>query len=154
MLDKKPVARPSLLDMAQDASIVWRYLAPVGTTIEMCLAPEYWAQCSRELGQTRVIGRHAWNKLEIISEDGTWEAELRVITAEPDRVFVRLLRYWQSDRVTKLPAGYDVAHVPGNGWRVMNHQGAILTEKLATEDEAVRFAHRHSSPPKRGKEDN
>lgn len=151
MLDRKAEARPGSLDVAHDASVTWRYLAPAGTTLEMCLRPDYWGQCTRELGQQRVLGRHAWNRIEIIAEDGTWEAELRVlsVTQGPSgTVVTRLIREWhvpvKQGRKLSVPEGYVVEHIANNGWRALDAGGRIIEEKLTLEDDAVRAAVNHA----------
>lgn len=152
-MDKKPEARPGSLDVAHDASITWRYLAPAGVTLEMCLEPLFWAQCTRELGQQRVLGRHAWNRIEIIAEDGSWEAELRVLSVEQGvngangRVFTRLIREWHDASKAKkanAPAGYTVEYIPDNGWRVLDPKGGVVAEKLTLEDDALKAAAAHA----------
>ena len=71
-----------------------RYFAPRGHALEDCLRPDYWRNVTREAGQQRVPNRHAWNKIEILAEDGTWEAELRVLSVDHGLVHTRVLREW------------------------------------------------------------
>lgn len=145
-------ARPNTLDMAIDASVTWRYLAPAGHTLEMCQAPDYWKHCVRELNQQRVLGRHAWNKIEIIAEDGTWEAELRVINVADGLVNTRLLREWRAPvklgRKPAVPEGYTVEHIANNGWRVLDPDRQIIAANISIEEEAVRQAAAHAKQPR------
>lgn len=153
MLDKKPEARPGSLEPVYDASMPWRYLAPAGHTLEMCQQPDYWSLNTRELGMQRVLGRHAWNKIEIIAEDGSWEADLRVLSVEQGvagaggRVFTRTIREWHKpveQRKAAVPEGYKVEHIQGNGWRVVDPKSNVIRDKIAIEDEAVRTAVNHA----------
>lgn len=146
MVDRKAEARPGSLEMIHDASVTWRYFAPVGVTLEMCRAPDYWRNVRRETGQQRVPGRHAFNRIEIMAEDGTWEAELRVMSvASNGDIETRLLReYRDAASQMAVPKGYVVDHVPGNGWRAMDHKGVVIAGKMTTRDEAVRAAQAHS----------
>lgn len=162
MSDRKLEARPGSLDSALDASIIWRYVAPMGHTLEMCLKPTYWRNVLRELGQQRVIGRHAFNRIEILSEDGSWEAELRVmeVDATGGLVTTRLLRQWpeakpeavapapkaetKPETKADVPEGYIVEQVPGNGWRAIDPNGDVLTEKRTTEAAALKAAVAHA----------
>jgi hypothetical protein len=148
MTENKPEARPGSLEPAIDASITWRYLAPAGVTLEMCQAPDYWGNCVRELAQQRVFGRNSWNKIEIIAEDGTWEAELRVLSVKDNLVHTRLLREWsepaKAGRKAGMPQGYTVEHVPENGWRAIDPKGNILIEKQTVEDDAIKAARDHA----------
>lgn len=147
-MTKTPEARPNALENALDAAVTWRYFAPPGVTLEMCQRPDYWRNCLRELGQQRVNGRHAWNKIEIIAEDGTWEADLRVLSVSDGLVRTRLLREWNAParpgRKPNVPEGYIVEHVPNNGWRALDPKGAIIAANLTIEDDAVRAAATHA----------
>lgn len=144
-MDKKPEARPGSLESLHDSSMTWRYLAPPGVTLEMCRDPNYWRNVTRECGQARVAGRGAWNKIEIIAEDGSWEAELRIVSVGDGLVTTRVLRHWAGDTVDEKPApeGYKVEHIPGNGWRALDGRNQTLTEKRASRDDALQAAVRH-----------
>ena len=148
MIEKRPEARPGSLEDARDASIVWRYIAPAGVTLEMCQRPDYWRNVVKECGMQRVGQRHAWNRIEIIAEDGTWEADLRVISAVDGLVQTRLLREWHTParpgRKPLPPEGYIVEHIPANGWRVLDPNGQEIAGKLPVEDDAVRAAAQHA----------
>jgi hypothetical protein len=154
IMDKTPEARPGSLENAGDAAVTWRYLAPGGHTLEMCQRPDYWRNCSREVGQQRVLGRHAWNRIEIISEDGTWEAELRVLSVANGLVQTRLLREWTAPqkpgRKPNVPDGYKVEHISGNGWRALDAHGAPVVVNQTTEDDALRAAYAHAKQAKGG----
>lgn len=152
MLDKTPEARPGSLEVALDASITWRYLAPAGTTLDQCQRPDYWRNVVRELGQQRVLGRHAWNRIEIICEDGTWEAELRVLSVSDGLVQTRVIREWhvpaKGGRKPSVPDGYKIEYVPSNGWRALDPNGQIIAASLSIEDDAVRAAAGHARKAK------
>lgn len=143
-----PEARPGSLEPASDASITWRYLAPAGVTLEMCKRTDYWRNVVREAGQTRTGGRQSWNKIEIIAEDGTWEAELRVLSAAEGLVHTRVIREWfataRPGRKPTVPDGFRVEFVPNNGWRALDDHGAVVAERLPVEEDAIRAAAAHS----------
>lgn len=150
MLDITAEARPGTLEHLQNVSITLRYVAPLGHMLEDCLRKDYWKNLTRECSQQRIPGKHAWNRIEIIAEDGTWEAELRILSVGPDYVETRLLREWRQPaekvaRKPKAPAGYTVEMVGGNGWRAMAPKGLVVAEKLLTEAEAVKAAEAHAS---------
>ena len=149
MLTKTPEARPGSLENMLDASIIWRYVAPVGHSLEDCMAKDYWRNALREVSQQRVVGRPARNRIEIFAEDNTWEAELRVMSVDGNgQVTTRLLRHWQEPPVKgkkpSPPEGTKVEHISGNGWRALDRKGDVIEDKLATEDDAVRAAVAHS----------
>jgi len=154
-MTKQNEARPSALDVAGDASITWRYTAPSGHTLQDCLRPDYWQNSVRELGQQRVIGRHAFNRVEILAEDGSWEAELRVMSVDKNLVTMRLLREWTAPQATRsdvtVPEGYKVEHIGGNGWRALDPKGQILIEKQTDRAKAVQAAVEHGGKAKGGR---
>lgn len=151
-------AKPGSFEFAHDSSVVWRYLAPAGHTIDDVQRPDYFRNLVKEAKQQRVNGRHSWNKIEIISEDGTWEAELRVLSADGGLVQTRLLRQWpEPTKVApikaapslKVPKGYTVDHVTGNGWRALDSHGEPIVTGKAIEDEAIRAAVSHAKSAKK-----
>ena len=145
-MTKKLEARPGSLDSSHDATVTWLYVAPAGHTLEDCQRPDYWGNVRREAGLQRVVGRHAWNKIEIVAEDGTWEAMLRVVSVSQDgQVMTRLLSSWTDPKKAQAdaPEGYTVEHIAGNGWRALDPKQAPLTEKKASRDEALLAAVEH-----------
>lgn len=151
-MTKPNEARQNSLDVAHDASITWRYTAPEGHTLQDCLRPDYWHTCLREIGQQRVIGRHAFNRIEILAADGTWEAELRVMSISDGQVITRLLREWHAPSNGRsepaVPEGYKVEHIGGNGWRALDRHGNIITEKKSDRGAALQAAISHSAKGK------
>ena len=145
-------AKPGSLEPVYDASLPWRHIAPVGVTLEMCQRPDYWRNVIKECGQQRVVGRHAWNTIEILAEDGTWEAELRVLSATDGLVNTRLIREWNAPvkpgRKPNLPEGYVIEHVASNGWRALDPNGQIVTQHQTIEDAAIRAAAAHAKQAK------
>lgn len=152
MLAKLPEARPGSMEVLHDASVTWRYIAPVGHTLEMVMRPDYWRNVTRETGQQRVPGRHAYNRIEVLAEDGTWEADLRVMSVADGLVQVRLLREWNAParpgRKPSVPDGYIVEHIPNSGWRVLDPHGAVIAAQLTTEEDATRAASAHARKAK------
>lgn len=151
-MDNTTQARPGSLENAYDASVTWRHIAPRGVTLEHCREPAYWRNVTREAGMQRVIGRHAWNRIEILAEDGTWEAELRVLSVADGLVHTRTIRAWHADTKPKAdaPEGYAVEHIDGNGWRAVDPAGAILAEKKTTRDQALSAAIDHATKARKG----
>ena len=128
-------------------------MAPAGHTLEDCTQPSYWSNVRREAGLQRVVGRHAWNKIEIVAEDGTWEALLRVVSVDQDgQVMTRVLSQWAEPqaKAADAPEGYTVEHITGNGWRALDPKRATLTDKKASHDEALLAAVEHHRRSKGG----
>lgn len=149
-MDKKPECKPSPvgLENVADASLTWRHIAPVGITLEHVTDLTYWKNVTRELGQSRVVGRNPFNKIEVIAEDGTWEAVLRVLSVQDGLVRVRVLSHWEAERrpgrKPNLPDGYVVEFIPQNGWRALDPKGGIIAAGEALEDDALRAAASHA----------
>lgn len=145
-------ARPNSLENINDAAVTWRHIAPVGVTLADVQEPTYWVHVVRELAQQRVVGRKSFNRIEVLADDGSWEAELRVMNVVDEgtvrRVETRLLRQWPvaGVAVQKLttPPGYKVEHVANRGWRVIDEAGATIKSNLPTEEDAIRFAQGHA----------
>lgn len=149
MLDKTAEARPGTIENLQNVSVTLRYVAPLGHMLEDCLRKDYWKNLTRECSQQRIPGRHAWNRVEIIAEDGSWEAELRILAVGPDHVEMRLLREWRqpAEKAARKAKsdGYKVEMVPGNGWRAVGPKNFVIAEKLLTEAEAQKAAEDHAA---------
>lgn len=147
MTETKP-ARPGSLEPLLDASETYRYVAPSGVTLADCRRPDYWRHHVRECGQTRVNGRPSFNRIEILAEDGTWEAELRVMSAADGLVTTRLLREFSEPgrpgRKPAVPDGYSVEYISGNGWRALDANAEIVVQRLTTEEAATRAAADHA----------
>jgi len=120
------------------------------------MKPDYWRNNIRELARGRETGKPAFNRLEILASDGTWEADLRVMEAADGLVTLRLLRRWPESLVEKqpeqpVPEGYRVEFIDNNGWRALEPGGHTLTEKRTTRDEAMRRAVEHARKAKGNK---
>lgn len=140
----KNEAAAGTLQIQHDASITFRYIAPRGHTLDDCRRPDYWRNNVRDVGKARYAGENPWNRIEVIAEDGSWEAEFRVVSVSGTLVTTRVLRSWQAETksVKKLdvPKGFKVEFLSGMGWRVLDPHLTIVAEKVTTEDEAVRMA--------------
>jgi len=151
-MDRKSEARPGSLEVLHDCSVTWRHMAPAGVALEDCRHPAYWKNVVREASQQRVVGRHAWNRIEILAEDGTWEAELRVLSAADGLVHTRLIREWHAEttrgRKPAVPDDYQIEHIPANGWRVLDPTGDIIAANVAVEEQAIRAAAAHARKAK------
>ena len=69
---------------------------PAGVTLDMVLKPPFWAHHVNRLQVNDVI--------EAVSEDGSFDAELRVVAKAPGFARVRVLRVWQSDEAPAVVA--------------------------------------------------
>lgn len=120
------------------------------------MKPDYWRNNIRELARGRETGKPAFNRIEIMAADGTWEADLRVMEAADGLATLRLLRRWPEVATAKAepveaPDGYRVEFIDNNGWRALEPGGHTLTEKRTTRDEAMRRAVEHARKAKGNK---
>lgn len=148
-MSDKVFARPSSLEMLHEAALAMRYIAPAGHTLEMVMAPDYFKNNARECKHSRVPGRNPWNRIEVIADDGTWEADLRIVSvSEHGHVEMRLLRHWELPakvgRKPTLPGGYKVEHVHEQGWRAIDRNGDVIASKLSNEGKALDAAIEHN----------
>lgn len=143
-----PTARPGTLDLQHDASFTYRYIAPPGHTLEHCSHPEYFRHNERACGFTRSGSKNAWNKIEIIAEDGSWEADLRILSVANGLVETRVIRHWETQakpgRKPSVPDGYKVEHIQDHGWRALDRFGEPIVQKQPTEDKALAAAIDHN----------
>lgn len=153
---KPIIAKAASLELLHDTAVTWRHFAPAGVTIDDCEDENYWQNVISEVGQERAAKKHAWNKIEVLALDGSWEAELRVISIDGPKVYTRRLLYWSDKaekatgkhkgRLPNLPDGYETEYVDQNGWRSLDSVGNVVCEKLSTEGDAIRGAYAHSKP--------
>ncbi len=141
-------ARPGTLEPLMDVSMIWRHVAPRGVTLEQVRRPDYFRNNIKQAGQSRQAGVHAFNRIEILAEDGSWEAELRVMSAADGLIHTRLLREFREPvkpgRKPNVPDGYTIEHIQDNGWRALDQNSQIIAQRLTTEDAALRAAYDHS----------
>ena len=142
-------ARAGSFEAAHDASIVWRYVVPSRHSPEDVQSPKYFRNMMREAAQQRVIGRNAWNKVECIWEDGSRYMLLMIMLVGQDLVQTvpliheRLVKA-QPGRKPNVPEGYKVEFIEGSGWRALSDKNYVVTEKVVTEEEALRAAVDHA----------
>lgn len=148
------IARPGALEPSQDASLTLQYIAPPGVTLADCTKPTFWRNNVAACARARTPGRNPWNKIEIIAEDGTWEALLRIVNAADGLVTTRVLWSWSEPakpgRKPSVPEGYTVEYIASNGWRALNVDGVIIADRLPVEEQAVRAAADHAKRAKGG----
>lgn len=132
---------------------------PIGTTLEIVTTPSYWQNHTGPLGLGP--GARPWARIEVVSEDGELDCELRVIKVAPGMAKVRVLNVYAKgpaaavddtakgkvdDEVPALPEGYKWFHAPrgeGSGHGIRLPNGDILVRGLLTRKEAHERAIAH-----------
>ena len=101
--------------------------------------------------------RNAWKVLEhrilstidLVAEDGEWEASVRVLQATPTVMKFRVLSQWQpdaKDAARKAPDGVKVEFITEAGWRALFGDGTVIAERLPTRLDAIDAACAHVRP--------
>lgn len=108
----------------------------------------YWANAWK-----RFEGKES-STVEFLAEDGSWEAEARILKAEPGKVQFRVLRLWREEPTgIETPEGYRVEFIAESGWRAVDPAGSVVIAARAMKAEALTAALDHATAysPKRKK---
>jgi len=118
------------------------------TTIEDVLRPSFWANHVGVLQKNDLI--------DILSEDGGLDMQVRVTGKGIGMVHVRPIRVWSRDEVVarpaeqlatddEVPAGYVVSFAPKQLWRVATkNPSEIVSKDHASKSDAIAAAFEHS----------
>lgn len=106
-------------------------------SFEDATSPSYWRSAWREF--------KPYATLDLIAEDNTWEARLRVISAVDGNIRFRVIYKLEAEkRKADIPKGYHVEHLSPNGWRVVGPDGSQIGSFEPMEADAVRTATDHA----------
>jgi len=119
--------------LAQHKRRVHLAIVPENVTIDDVLKPGYWKNVAAKLAPFDII--------EILAEDGTWEAELRVTRCEEQwaKVVVRHgpLQLETADKPETEASGYTLKWSGARKWRIIrDNDGAVIKEDLPTKGAA------------------
>lgn len=111
-----PTAMTRAADYVRTAHHV---VVPVDVTMEDVTRPSFWAHHTGRLGKNDIV--------DVLSEDGSFDMQLRVVDKGVGFVEMRVLREWQREGAEEdaglslpdAPDGYIVNHAPKTGWRVL-----------------------------------
>lgn len=138
----KPICKPHELELAAERRYHYFHVAPAGVTLEQVCEPGYWASVAQEFRRAR------WPLVEVICDDGSWEASLRVFGTGEGFAKVRVLfsKNWdeKTERKPKMPDGYKVEHIPAQGWRTLSPAGDVIADRKMVENEAIIAARDHA----------
>lgn len=146
-------------ELKHSAHARYLYSVIVGNDVPLAriLMPGFWAN------HWQAFQGMPFGRVEVVSEDGMLDVDLRCVRAEPGLVYMRPLRVFdQTDRrgsagTSKkapgpkliVPEGYKVRNAPRGpkpGWFVqLNSTGNKVGEGIATEAEAIKFAQEHNA---------
>jgi hypothetical protein len=113
---------------------------PAGTSLETVLEPSYWAHYTRDLRPNDI--------LEVVCEDGSWEASLRVrfVSTAEAKMAVRWKVEFDTDEVTEEES--DTHFVkwisPPKKYGVIRRDtGAVIQDGFYPKAEAYNFLRKH-----------
>lgn len=147
-----PVLRPTAM-RGNGADYVRTYhhvVVPVETTKDDVLRPGFWAH------HTAIM--RPGDLIDVLSEDGGLDMQVRVVGKDIGMVHVRPLRIWEREAIKPAPAskdetaddavpdGYKVNFAPSQKWRVMTenpHQ--VIQINIASKAEAIAKAKEHAA---------
>lgn len=149
-----PALNPSALKEGDYAVQRLVAIAPIGATPDDILVPEFWVHVAQ---QVRNRGAH----IEVWADDNSWWCELLVVRAGVKGLVVKPIHAMDLNvtaaaekkakkqaAAKKVPAGYDVAFVPGGDqkWRVTRSvDGEVLRFGFTDRDEAIEWAQEHDA---------
>lgn len=123
------------LRQAEFNRTVWAAQPEPGVTLDDMVKPEYWAHVSKSLK----VG----DRIEVVSADGAWFAELFVRSTSGVAANVAVLRQhiFSDAKPMGVPADVVIKHRGDAGWSVIRKSDKqILFEKGATREDAESFA--------------
>lgn len=109
-------------------------------TLETIQHPDFWRNAGRQL--------KPGDRIEVLSADGTWCAELLVRSASQAEVIVGLVFHKDFGETVK-PAPAIATELttkwrgPGAKWSVMRPDGEVMRDKFDTEDQAKTYIQNH-----------
>lgn len=131
---------------ATSVRVMFHVKVPKEIKLEQALSKPFWSNAYK------LLERKPLSLVELIAEDGSWEAEVRVLAVDDvGNIRFRILRHWQAQEIKKdaLPKGYRVEFVRDNGWRCIDPSGQQVGGYEPAETDAVAlassFARRHQS---------
>lgn len=117
------------LTSAEFNRTVWQAQPEPGTTLEEMLKPEYWAHVAKNLKKG--------DRIEIVSGDGEWFAELHVRGSNGASANVFPLRHVTFGAKAQTDAGVEIKHRGAAGWSVIRKSDKkVLHEKAETREDA------------------
>jgi hypothetical protein len=119
---------------AEHARSIYFAEIPTGITFEQCLEPTFWAHCVGRLKKNTMI--------ELVAEDGSFDALVRVTDRDVGFAKLRVLYAWKNEHAApaagetetsiseKLPRILFVPSGATKGWRLLGFDGNTVKEGI------------------------
>ena len=138
--DAKAKLHGERLQLLENSYRTWSADIPSGTTLETVTQPYFWVHHARLIRPKDMI--------IAFCEDGSWEADLRVMFVSPTevKVGVKLYVQYDSETVEELPSDLHEVAWKGPGLKfcvVHKKTGAIVRDRLYPKSEAIAFLRSH-----------
>lgn len=136
---KTPKANPTLpptgLSVADYKRTLWFVTSSEGVTVEHVLEPEYWAHVAQRM--------KPFDRIELVSYDGTWMVDLLVITTGKTAAKVIKLHEYTLDGtyadLSSVNRTHEIKHRGPRKWSIIRiSDGAVVKENIDTRDDAER----------------
>lgn len=130
----------NMAQRAEHARSIYFAEIPAGITLEQCLEPTFWAHCVGRLKKNTMI--------ELVAEDGSFDALVRVTDKDVGFAKLRVLYSWRNDKAAAKPEDGETGktrELPGlqyipsgstKGWRVLGFDGSTVREGIVEKAEA------------------
>ena len=100
---------------------------PAGIGLAEATSPAYWRNA------WKVLEHRILSTIDLVAEDGEWEASVRVLQATPTVMKFRVLSQWQpdaKDAARKAPDGVKVEFITEAGWRALFGDGTVIADAM------------------------
>lgn len=130
-----PVCQPHDIKERNSALVSFFHIVPAGISLDQVLAPSYWRNA------WKMFERRVHSTIDLVADDGAWEAKVRVTAVAENVVRLRVLSRWTPEApIKEAPDGVKIEHLPSFGWRAVAADGVTLAEGLPSRDEAIAAA--------------
>lgn len=128
-----PTLGPNGLSVAEYKRVQWYCEAAEGVTPEDILKPEYWAHVAAKMGP--------FHRIEVVSTDCTWAADLMVLAHSRTAAKVKLLSLHQFEDgfadISGVNKSHEIKHRGPRKWSIIRlSDSAVIKENFQTREEA------------------
>lgn len=132
----QPVLSAIGMSVAEYKRVQWFCHAAEGVTPDDILKPEYWAHVAQKLNINT-----GFDRIEVLANDGSWMAELLVLTTGRTAAKVKMLALHDLDGayadMSNANKTHDIKHRGPRKWSIVRlSDGAVVKENIPTREDA------------------